>query len=69
MTESVSDDPVDNGFSTDFTIGPVQGLTEIRQKRVESAGANALPLIKDLIVSPNNNKSLIGLLPCTFLYK
>ena len=40
MTESVSDDPVANGFSTDFTIGPVQGLTEIRQKRVESAGAN-----------------------------
>lgn len=40
MTESVSDDSVDNDFSTDFTIGPVQGLTEIRQKRVESAGAN-----------------------------
>ena len=40
MTESVTDDPVANDFSTDFTIGPVQGLTEIRQKRVESAGAN-----------------------------
>ena len=40
MTESVSDDSVDNDFSTDFTIGPVQGLTEIRLKRVESAGAN-----------------------------
>ena len=40
MTESVSDDPVANDFSTDFTIGPIQGLSEIRQKRVESAGTN-----------------------------
>ena len=41
MTESVTDDSMaNNDFSTDFTIGPVQGLNEIRQKRVESAGAN-----------------------------
>ena len=40
MTESVTDDPVANDSSTDFTIGPIQGLSEIRQKRVESAGAD-----------------------------